>query len=64
MGGAAGNPGRTKSALGVAERHPRPLRRNKQLGGRFVVPQAGRDLSVEEIEFRVDFFVRIAIAFV
>ena len=43
MGGAAGNPGRRKSALGVAERHPGPLRRNKKLGGRFVVLQAGRE---------------------
>ena len=64
MGGAAGNPGPRKSALGVAERHPGPLRRNKKLGGRFVVLQAGRDLSVEDIEFRVGLFVRIAIAFV
>ena len=46
MGAAAGNPGRGKIALGVAERHPRPLRHNKKLGGRLVVLQAGRDLQV------------------
>ena len=64
MGGAAGSPGRRKSAVGVAERHPGPLRRNKKPGGRFAVLQARRDLSVEDIEFRVGLLVHIAIAFV
>jgi hypothetical protein len=62
--GAAGNPGRRKIALGVAERHPGSLRCNKKLGGRFIVLQAGGDLPVEDIEFGVGLFVRVAVAFV
>ena len=64
IGAAAGNPGRRKIALGVAERHPRPLRLNKKLGGRFVILQAGGDLPVEDIEFGVGLFEDIAIAVV
>ena len=59
----AANPRRRKSAVGAAEHHPSPLRRNKKLGGRFVVLEAGRDLS-EDIEFHVGLIVRIGIAFV
>ena len=60
----AANPRRRKSAVGAAEHHPSPLRRNKKLGGRFVVLQAGCNLSVEDIEFHVGLIVRIGIAFV
>jgi hypothetical protein len=63
-GGTAINPGRRKITLSVAERHPRPLRRNKKLGRRLIVLQAGGDLPVENIEFGVGLFENIAIAVV
>jgi hypothetical protein len=63
-GGTAVNPRCRKITLSVAERHPRPLRRNKKLGRRLVVLQAGGDLPVEDIEFGVGLFENIAKAVV
>ena len=34
-----GKPRRRKNALGIAERHPGPLRRSNKLGGRFTRAQ-------------------------
>jgi hypothetical protein len=60
----AGNPGRRKIALGIAERHPRPLSSDKELRCFLIVPQAVLDLRVNSVKLGVRRFVDVAVAVV